>query len=113
MAPKRNCKFLMKWLEDKKYRRWLTYAKSSKVAKCQLCMSTIDVRTMGKAALDCHMKGKKHKDLVKEPSNLLSWVQPSNTSGTVTADLSSCHQQHTSSSCHFLQAFNHFQHHIS
>ena len=98
MAPKRECKFLMNWLKDSKYRNWLTYAKDIKVAKCKLCMCILDVRTMGKSALDSHMKGMKHKKLVDVPTKLLtSWIHPSNTSDSHSI-LSEGNQQSSTSS---------------
>ena len=48
------------WLEDEKYKLWLSRASDSYSAKCKVCSKVISVAGQGIKALDTHAKGTKH-----------------------------------------------------
>ena len=92
MSKKKNydCHFQDEWLTDQKYIGWLQRdPKESTKAYCKQCMKTVSVARKGKANLDEHAKGQKHKSKVpcnrqtlfsntKEPqSSCQASVQPS------------------------------------
>ena len=48
------------WLEDDKYKLWLSRASDSYSAKCKLCSKVFSVAGKGIKALDTHAQGTKH-----------------------------------------------------
>jgi len=56
----RKCVF--KWKADEKFKAWIAADPMSKTkAMCVVCNKAIDISSMGEAALQSHMIGKKHK----------------------------------------------------
>lgn len=55
-----KCKFNDVWLEDPRFKCWLTRTTSEYEARCKICRKDIKLGTMGCKALDTHMKGDKH-----------------------------------------------------
>ena len=80
MTPVKNTNFNFSWLGIPEYANWLISTNDSGSAGCKYCKSTFTLSNMGKRALDSHMKGKRHKELVVQnsPVNrntlLASWV---------------------------------------
>ena len=66
VATMGKCVFNVKWTTDEKFKAWIAADPSSKTkAMCVLCNKTIDISSMGEAALQSHMIGKKHKSLME------------------------------------------------
>lgn len=62
MTPQKITKFNELWLRDEKFKIWLSKdSHNDKVAFCKLCLCSIDLSNMGKAALVSHAKSKKHQ----------------------------------------------------
>ena len=60
-----SCKFRADWLQKKEYRDWVrAVPKDSTKAFCHACRKTVDLSNMGQQALNSHMKGKKHEELL-------------------------------------------------
>ena len=53
------------WLQDDKYKSWISEAASVLKARCKWCQKDFDVTLMGSAALDSHAKSAKHKEFEK------------------------------------------------
>ena len=62
-----NCRFNELWLQDARFSKWIAKdPKSVNSALCRFCKGkSIDIKTMGASALNSHMKGKRHCELVK------------------------------------------------
>ena len=60
-----KCKFDDKWQEEDKYRGWLKPLADQHEARCELCIKTFKLGTMGCGALDSHMKSEKHQPYLK------------------------------------------------
>ena len=61
-----KCVFNGKWKADEKFRAWIAADPTSKTkAMCVVCNKAIDISSMGEAALQSHMIGKKHKKLLE------------------------------------------------
>lgn len=60
--PKGKCVFRNIWMQDKKFKDWLSPdATSISHAFCESCKKTINVASMGEAALLVHLKSKTHE----------------------------------------------------
>lgn len=70
-----KCKFKRVWLTNSDFKEWLGQASKQSEAKCNVCMSIIDVSSMGIGALKCHMNGKKHKKAMESRQSLSSLGQ--------------------------------------
>lgn len=61
-----KCVFNGKWKADEKFKAWIAADPTSKTkAMCVVCNKAIDISSMGEAALQSHMIGKKHKKLME------------------------------------------------
>ena len=62
-----KCRFNELWLQDPRYSKWIERdPKSMHSALCKFCKGkSVDIKTMGTSALNSHMKGKHHCELVK------------------------------------------------
>ena len=75
-----KCVFFMGWIQKEEYKNWIAADRMSKSkARCRICNKSFDVASMGEAALQSHMKGKKHTHLMglkpKENLFLLLFLQ--------------------------------------
>ena len=97
---KRWSKFKLDWLNNPMYSPWLEMTGHNKMAKCNVCKCTIEVSSMGKSALDSHMKSKKHEDRVnvstKSNTLLTAWVQQNEMSRAKASSASTDQQPSTS-----------------
>jgi len=67
----RKCVF--KWKADEKLKAWIAADPTSKTkVMCVVCNQAIDISSMGEAALQSHMIGKKHKKLMELKLSSLS-----------------------------------------
>ena len=61
-----KCVFNDRWLEDDDYKSWLEREKSDKhKGYCRVFKKTVELGKMGEGTLVSHMKGKKHRELLK------------------------------------------------
>ncbi|KAI7811802.1 uncharacterized protein LOC130552264 [Triplophysa rosa] len=60
-----GCRFNELWLENEKYKLWLTRGPNPRVASCKVCRKDLKLFSMGEAALSSHVKGKKHQELMR------------------------------------------------
>ena len=61
-----KCVFNRRWKADEKFEVWIAADPTSKTkAVCVVCNKAIDISSMGEAALQSHMIGKKHKKLME------------------------------------------------
>lgn len=64
-----GCRFNEFWLENEKYKSWLTRGPNPRVAHCKVCRKDLQLFSMGESALSSHVKGKKHQDLMRRLQN--------------------------------------------
>ena len=72
-----KCVFFMGWIQKEEYKNWIAADRTSKSkARCRICNKSFDVASMGEAALQSHMKGKKHTHLMglKPKENLVPFL---------------------------------------
>lgn len=61
-----KCFFNRKWKGDEKFKAWIAADPTSKTkAMCVVCKKAIVISSMGEAALQSHIIGKKHKKLME------------------------------------------------
>ena len=72
MASRGKNHFNEEWLTDKRFKSWVSKAKQTDKAKCNLCSELFDIGNMGVSGLVNHADGSKHKELVKNASLLSS-----------------------------------------
>lgn len=71
--PGGKCKFNDTWLEDPNFNCWLKKMEGNEnKAFCCLCKTEIDIINLGKSALNIHMKGKKHQNMVSDKTMPIS-----------------------------------------
>lgn len=83
------CKFQHEWLTKPHFKEWLGQASKNTEAKCNVCMSIIDISSMGIGALKSHMKGKRHEKALESRKSALpleQLVQPNTNTVNVNSD---------------------------
>lgn len=79
----RNSRFCAIWQDSKRFPRYANWVApvngDAFSVKCRLCQSNFSVKNMGVAALESHVKGKKHQSSVQSNSQVLidTYVKPS------------------------------------
>jgi len=71
--PKRICYFNQNWLNDQKFKNWLSNVSDDNTsAMCKLCNCKFTIKYQGLSAIDCHINSNKHKESVKANSTTQS-----------------------------------------
>ncbi len=61
-----KCSFQEFWYRDDELKTWVKQMKSSSEAECHICLKTMVISNMGRAALVSHAKSKKLRKLLTE-----------------------------------------------